>query len=676
MSLLFCGVMIFSQKTSVTGTALVKVMPKTLFYHGSGLDVTVATAYVINNGNIYVDKNNAATFAMTNPVSPTNAANSNLPDAAATNVNFTMPWTDNGGGGAVDGGPVVSGYGQLIINSGVTTVSGKVAQDRDVSTFTGGTEAVQIAFPFKNGTALATTTQMMANTGTTALTLSDKSRPYHPIFKWNNATISWDRQLTSSNIDPVGYYVVMKRSTFTTYQAAANKTVNGTPNFTTASVTLPTQPTGALTGRNAYNERYSTYVDDPFDATTTSATWGRNMLQLGNPYNSNLDLSYIGFAESLTTPAPDLDPILSDGNDLPTIVGVYKYSVASNDVTSGTAFNYTTTVLQATAAATGKFVAGDSKVLIIKPFEAFVVKFDSNDGQTFNFTDGLKTFNYKARVADNATGTGTVSYRSAGRSNFSDEYYQVRMNLLANGNDTGSRTMVVANQNTAQGDGNQLEANNLWLADTDTSIFTKSEVKVGQGEDASFSTRKMYINAINSSYLGTPIPVHFTVNSADASKTFKIKFDLSVNLKSVANENFNNPDARYYFRDNQENKTFVVDNNTEYEFTQSSSTSSRFQLFFGVPSTTLGVEELNPNALTSTSVYKGTDKNYSIRFDKSWKNANVSVYTAVGQIVFSKNKIDTSSDYQLPLNERNTTVYIVNIENAETGEIVSKKIVK
>lgn len=639
----------FAQKTYVTGSASVYVSPKTLVYNGSGLDVTAGTASVTNKGNIIV---NSGTFATTNN---------------GTNDNVRMVYTDNGGTANADGSAGTSGYGQLIVRNGVTTPTGKVDMDKMMPAAASFTYN-QAGFPFQSTTSISTLTSDFG------ITMFDAARASHPVFVWNNDKIQWDRAMAADMLDPFKYYIVAKKGAFSGYMTGAVREHKGAVNNANATIAFSTsQPTGDISAsnrRNDYNERYITYVDDAFQATKTASDWGRNMLQLANPYTSNIDLSYIGFAETAT-----LNGVaLNDGNNISNLVGVYRYSTATFSGTSGsTVYGYTQTILKATAAA-GKFVAGDAPVLLIRPFESFIVKTSSASGN-FVFGDGLKVFNYKARVTDNAAGTGTIAYRDTSTAN---KFYQVGVNLFKNDEVTGNRTYVVANDNIQNGfDAFQLEAVNYELGDA-TGFYTKEELASGNGEDPAHSDVNLYINSVNTAYLGVPIPLHFNVNTADAGATFKIKFTLDDTLVrlSQAGSNFDNPNARYYFRDNQENVTMLINSDTEYTFTQGSTTDTRFQLFYGSP-TSMGTGEISTD-LAGTILYKDNDRNYLVRFDNSWEKANITIHTAVGQIVFTKKDIDATQDYMLPLQGKasNAVAYFVTIENAVTGEKVSKKIVK
>lgn len=648
---LFTVVMAYSQKTWVTGTAKVYVAPKTLFYHGSGLEVKDNTALFKNKGNTKVW---GGDFKVANN---------------ASNNQFQSLYTDNGGT-STNGVPATTGYGQLIVKNGIAVAGNSMIQ-RGIGLSSTFTTYVQSGFPFQTLTA--------ANLATySGYTFADAARATHTLFVWNNAKIQWDRVMAADVLSAEKYYIVKNAAGYAGYNAATTIDHKGPVNNLNATVAfgvvgasgIPTGDISALTRRNEYNERYITYVDDPFQSTKTATDWGRNMVQLGNPYTSNIDLSYIGLSETATVNGV----ALNDGNAISNIKGVYKYS-GNVQTSSTTAYNYSTSHYSAITSdpgASGQFVAGDANILLVRPYEGFIIKLDNNTATNFSFNDGLKTFNYNARVKDNAAGTGTSAYRTGGNA-----FYQVAMTLLKDNTTALNTAYVVANNNVTNGYGGALEAELLDLS-SNTGIYTKQEVATGTGEDAAYTGIKYLINQVNTSYLGTPIPVHFQVNAADAGSTFKIVFNLDETLRrldATTETNFSNSAARYYFRDNQTNQVFLINAGTEYTFTQSASTGERFQLFYGEPST-MGNEEIPNDLANSTVVYETEDSSHAIRFNPSWNKANVAVYTAVGQVVYTKKDINAENDFVLPLNNANTTVYVIQIENAETHEVITKKIVK
>ena len=81
---------------------------------------------------------------------------------------------------------------------------------------------------------------------------------------------------------------------------------------------------------NSYNEKYNTYLDDSFEFTTSAwaGTFGQNWYQFGNPFLTNLDLSNIGYTESVTG---------SDGNAVKNIWGI-EYNPGTVDTSGGSTY--------------------------------------------------------------------------------------------------------------------------------------------------------------------------------------------------------------------------------------------------------------------------------------------------------------------------------------------------
>ena len=69
------------------------------------------------------------------------------------------------------------------------------------------------------------------------------------------------------------------------------------------------------------------------------------------------------------------------------------------------------------------------------------------------------------------------------------------------------------------------------------------------------------------------------------------------------------------------------------------------------------------------------DQRLIVRFNKNWKQADIEVYSSVGQLLHSAKKVSTYDDYKLPLDNVTNGVYIVKIKSND-GEIVTKKVIK
>src|SRR5690606_27989722 len=123
-------------------------------------------------------------------------------------------------------------------------------------------------------------------------------------------------------------------------------------------------------------ERYDSYIEEHIRV-PDSTHYGRYYFQFGNPYTSNIDLSYIGVAEN--------DSYVQG------LLGVVKIT--------GTGWNPTSGIQSPQAVRAiwdGTQWGGDAEALIVKPFEGFYIGLKSDSSttrgdRTFEFNDGLKT---------------------------------------------------------------------------------------------------------------------------------------------------------------------------------------------------------------------------------------------------------------------------------------------
>ncbi len=667
------GVLSYAQKTFVTGNLPVKVEERTLFYNGGGFEVSSADALVWNQGNIQVATGD---FKVVNN---------------GDKDNFFLDWQEKGIG--VDGINTDLGYGQLIINEAVSVDgTSKIRIEREVP---GDNiiDNVQIGFPFSTADTPNTIINHPTNTG--YIFTNSGNRLLHPLYKWNNSLMRWDRKNKDGGVNNWEYYIIRNAGGMVDYNPSAAPAVRthiGTPanvavirSFYDHSSLPDFTSVGSV---NYYNEVYKSYIDEYFDnhpdvVAQGNMGWGKNQYQYGNPYTSNIDLSYIGLDEDALgayydengNGSEDAGEALNDNNNIASLIGVYKEAEGNevNPVYGYEANEYTPVV--ATAAADGSFQAGDYSAVLVKPMEAFVIK-TSTHGESINFNDGLKTFAYNAKAEDIALPSGATSnsYRSADNSAYGNEYYQLRLNLN-NTTNFINKTYVVANQNLINGLGGRLESN--LNDDFTTGIYTRQELAVGEGVDAT-APLKYYINQVNTDYLGIPIPLY--MENLENGGSYSIDFDLCLGISNLPEEqlSYENPEAKYFFHDIYNDTYFEIYNNSTYDFTKidgdGASEGNRFELFYGEMGEVLGVEDMETLAST-TVVYQRDDSNF-IKFDKNWNEANIYVYTAVGQIVYMKEKISTENDFLLPLNDANITTYIVKIENPDTGESVSKKVIK
>lgn len=672
------GALAFAQKAYITGDLPVKVEERTLFYFGDGLEVSSADATVHNQGNIQVA---GGDFKVINN---------------GDKDNFWLYWQEDGTSYNNEGVNTDMGYGQLIIKSSVPVESmSKIRIDRQVP---GDNiiETVPTGFPFTRDDTPVSIIDHPDNTG--FYFTNNSNRLHHPLYRWNNNLMRFDRKFKDDGVYFQDYHIIRNYGGMQGYNPSNSEAIRthiGTPRNTNRTLVFPDHsslPDFTLNSSvNAYNEVYRSYIDEYYethmDIVGQSDRWGKNGYQYGNPYTSNLDLSYIGIDEDTAGAFYDEngnlteDPgeALNDGNVINGLIGVYKFTSghAVNPVYGLEPNQFGVTMVNADS--NGVFISGDKNTLIVKPMEAFVIKTNVNGvGQQIKFNDGLKTFSYRARAesVENPNASTPLTYRTPvelTNNDFNSEYYQIRLNLH---DDTSfiNRTYVIANSNLNNGAGSILESNNV---DLNKGIYTKQELSEGEGLDVT-DQLKYYINAINTDYLGTPIPLF--IENLSNEEQFVIDFDLCLGINDLPEDqlSYANSDAKYYFHDIYLDTYFEIFNDSFYEFTKTqgdgTEAGERFELFYGSMGENLGNEDIQ-SPVETTIVYKN-DKDYLVKFDNTWSNANIFVYTAVGQLVYMKEKVSTDTDFLLPLNKANITAYIVKIENPETGESVSKKIVK
>ena len=193
-----------------------------------------------------------------------------------------------------------------------------------------------------------------------------------------------------------------------------------------------------------------------------------------------------------------------------------------------------------------------------------------------------------------------------------------------------------------------------------TSIYTKEE-QVSGGADVN-ANYNLFINEANEvDFSGKEIPL--VVNNANAAK---LKFFLIEGGKLVEDKgNLSNGKSFYY--SNNGTLTKIKSGDT-FSLTN---TNFIYGLFYDQPAGVLGTSEL----LKGQTIVAKKDQGYVVRFNKNWKQADIEVYSSVGQLLHSAKKVSTYDDYKLPLDNVTNGVYIVKIKSND-GEIVTKKVIK
>lgn len=635
-----------AQLTYVGDAALVHIQDQALVYSGGGVKLD-GTAKVTNIGDFMV-------------VSP--AQNFEV----ASTADFRLKYVSSGV------------YGQLYIKDmPQTQITGKINKEY-VDVVHGATGRQQVALPFYD---LAVTDLQAVlpyiNITNSALTSTGRWNK-RSVFKWNNATAAFD-QLTSSLTPIVGkptdYYILSRRNfdgtiawdptlTAENPDASLAGTITGSPitaantmkkifkgvpvsdvDVATTSVALSGSFNGSYgTGgavKNQYNEKYNTYVDDPFVTDKWLGDYGYNIYQHGNPFLTNIDLSLIKKGTTAT----------DDENAISNLNGIFYYSSGIERGNTSTTYTSATGV-KVTFDSAGDIVGGTANDLVIKPMQEFMIKLADNSAQTLKF-------NNTRRFAQTARSEGTPYSVTAARVSSPRVVTKQLGVILLNANDEEiGRTFYVVNTDAVTGYApNQAR---MQATSDNTSIFTKEEQLDG-GADANTSY-DLYINEANEdTFQGKLIPL--VINNANAAK---LKFFLIEGGNVIPDNNSLSNGKSFYFSDNG---TYTKLNSGAT--VNVTNTNYTYGLYYNQPAGALGTSEL----LRGQTVVAKKGSGYVVRFNKNWKSADIDVYSVSGQLLHSAKKVSTSSDYQLPLVNSGNTVYVVKVKS-ENGEIVTKKIIK
>lgn len=639
----FSVLILTAQDTWVTGSAPVKVMPSTMFYHGGDFNIkTATTAVVTNDGFVYVKNKNYI---------------NNQGDANRFILTYTSPTL----------------YGQLITNQSIQN-TGKLTLNRLVPTHTG---AIQSAFPLASYTINDWGVDAGATViGNTPCGLSGfcANRRKHPIFTYNDTSLVWDPIQTGATINPFKYHIVNTASVGVPGGYAGSTTsFKGIPNGISQNITVPNTSSinFGIGGANAntYGVRYRTYIDDFIDGTPTGAgqisDWtnaeaGKNQLHLSNPYTSNIDLSYIGINE-LGTP--------NDGNVLD-VKAIWYYTTSRTiGGTAGTGTGGTSAVVALTNAS-GQFVAGDVSKVLLRPMQAFVVKGKTTFvGQSFNFNDNLKTFKQTSKASDYGANGPAGTYTNWGVEE-SSNVYQVELKLNDKDGEVGLGTFVTAANEYETG--LATDPSNGYK-DSSSCIYGLPESKNGGLNVEQYATGKqIYINKINPNFRGKSIPLGVKVGNYTEELTLKANlYDTGRKLKE-SEAGFIDSSAKFYFHDKKLGTYSEITPSFAYTFKETESNDNRFELFYGEIEN-LSSENLN-TAKSGTVVYKNqSDANFYVKFAKTWNKANVKIYDISGALVSSVSNVDASVDYLLPISQ--SGAYVVTAVS-ELGEVSTSKVVK
>lgn len=581
------------------------------------------------------------------------------------------------GGDKTDGGNIVlrmntpasyatSTYGQLYVD-GLTqsNVTGIVSKEYRNAKHGEGNFYQQMALPF-SGKVLSSLS------GELNKTFSGTRYSKNEILFWNNATVVSETKPLASTTVPFGYYMLGSLNNnldLSTPPGGANGvyTVNGSPfstlpvaNLVNAGNGINFGPNG--TAKNQYNERYNTYLYDQFEDTTSpwAGTYGKNIYEFGNPFLTNLDLSKIGYVEGGT---------VTDGNAINNIWAV-QYSPGTVQYVNNVGSTFTNPQIM-TFDETTHIPVGDVNNLMVKPMGVFIMKLRNNNPQTLDFNT-LRRFSNTARL--DGTDYNVAANKSAvgGKSVTATIKQLGVIGLDANGQEVSRVYYVVSPHATT---GHQVSTATTIQAATDSSnkIVTYEEGLNG-GEDPNYTAQyQLYINEANeSNFLGKNILMYNFDYNTPQQRIVSYKFEIRENAEMLpaGAHQLSSGKGFYYKSSNgtvQEAKQGVV----------VPVNSQSYNLYYGEPSSVVLATNNNETKSFSKTmvVYNPAVSNYIVRFDPSWKKADIEVYDMSGKLIISKKAVDASKDFVIELNDSVRSSYVVKVVS-DKGVIVNTKILK
>jgi len=639
----------------VDNTAKMYVSNGTLVYNGGGLQ-TRGTGNIDLHGNMMVVGSGSDVVKTINLNASDKMDGSNI----ILRINDTAA-------------PVSSSYGQLYIK-GIAQGNITGVVDKEYAATKHGAYQ-QIGIPFIGKTFSSLSTDLAGN-------FNNSRWLGREILKWSNANLRFDGSIipsapiTSGSTagitidvntavttagDRTAYYTLGAA----TMNPATLHTVKGTPyadGISGAGNTMSLSPSSipATFGaggnnRNIYQEKYNTYIYDPFDNTipwnTTTTTFGQFIYQFSNPYLTNIDLSMIGVTEAGT---------VNDNNAFSNVWGIVvdPQNVNYNSTTGGTS-TYAGAQMVTFDPDTHVPIGSVTAALVVKPLGTFKIKLRNSTPQQMDF-DNLRRFSSTPR----ALGT-SYSVTAAKNTNTGSIKQLGVLALDANGNQIGETYYVVAPQfvtgNIPDASMSSVQA----MTNTSAIIQTFEETANGTIDQNYSSTYRLYINEANESdYLGKKINL-----SVFGQNISSLKFEIRENVDLLPNA------------------THLLSGGTGFYYTAANGqavqikqgdvipvTNSSYGLYYGAPQTngTLNTNEVKPESRTLV-VYNPSINHYIVRFDPAWKAASVEVFDASGKLVISEKSVKADNDYVIKLDSTLKAVYIVKVVGND-GNVVKTKI--
>lgn len=547
-------------------------------------------------------------------------------------------------------------YGQLYI-AGLTqnNVTGIVDKEFRTGSHGSGNYYQQVALPFYNKSFDSLGSELNK-------TIDPKRYSVNEILVYDNRNVVSLNLSSTFTTDPTAYYMVGSKN----YDYASKiSTLKGVP-FTEEKVSDATLkdagkdikfgPNG--TALNQYRERYNSYLQDAFDFGTeawANTNYGKNIYQFGNPFFTNLDLSKIGYAESTD----------GDGNQLAAIQGIrYDPGTVATSATGSTYSTGAKTQTFVTATDSTKGTPIGDVGLIIKPMQTFVIKLteaandetNSSINNTLNFKT-LRRFNSEVRgagvkydvTAKRSSGTGATVKQLGIKG------------LDAAGNEIARAYYVVYPEATT---GHTTKATTQATNSSSNLIGTFEEDAVNGGYDSNYTGKYwLYINEANEhDFVGKAIPFRIY-----GSEVKSLKFDILENTVPLeADKHRLSTGIGFYYQATTGGRVEIRQGQTIPV------TGNSYSLFYGNEGVLSSADTLKPSR--TMVVYNPAVDDYVVRFDPSWKQANINVYDMSGRLVQAIAKVKTSADYPLVLPKEKATYLVTAV--SEQGEVMNTKILR
>lgn len=542
-------------------------------------------------------------------------------------------------------------YGQLYID-GITQANSTAIISKEYRTAANGSGNYfqQVALPFFDKEIGSLSAEL-------GKTFSQTRYTQNEILKFDNvAAVSRHyTNLGTKTTDPSGYYMLGSKSdnlnTSTTLRTLKGRAYASVPVVTTLVNGGNVNYGAGGYAVNEYNEKYHTYLQDQF-ALASGLNWtghyAKYLYQFGNPYFTNLDLSYIAIDEGAS----------GDGNKLD-IYGIKTTAGTVKTLTNGSTYATGATFVSFDAAGVP---AGDIPSLIIKPMHSFVLKLRSNTSATFNFNT-LRRFKATTRYAT----LNTTYSVTASKNTTNGTLKQLGVIALnASGEELG-RTYYVVSPDFTTGHQNATIPS-VQVANGAGVIGTFEEDPINGMYDANYTSAYwLYINEANeTNFFGKPVPL--ALYSSDIAS---LKFEIRENAVLIPDtqQNLSTNEAFYYRTSTgvmapiSQNMSIPTNGGTE------------FGLSYGpMSNSVLGTSE-SIKANKTLVVYNEAIDSYVVQFDSKWKSADIQVYDMSGKIVISAKNVKTSQDFVLDLSNKIQGAYVVTGVN-EKGEKFTSKIIR